>query len=159
MSDFTISTLPLAGGELALSPIPGRYGDYAADIAAWRDYGPAVVITMTTADEIATYAGDTLADDVASWGGQWVHFAVRDLGAPDSAESTRWAGISTMARQALDAGGRVLIHCRGGCGRSGMAALRLMVDCGEDGTEALTRLRATRPCAAESDAQLKWARG
>ena len=51
-----------------------------------------------------------------------------------------------------------MIHCFGGCGRSGMAALRLMVEAGEDADEALERLRAVRPCAVETDAQLRWAR-
>jgi len=57
----------------------------------------------------------------------------------------------------LQGGGRVLIHCRGGCGRSGMAALRLMIESGEEAGAALSRLRALRPCAVETEAQMAWA--
>ena len=52
----------------------------------------------------------------------------------------------------------MLVHCRGGCGRSGMAVLRLMVEAGEAPEEALARLRAVRPCAVETEAQMDWAR-
>jgi len=38
-----------------------------------------------------------------------------------------------------------------------MMALRLMVDAGEDPQVALTRLRETRPCAVEKEAQFIWA--
>ncbi len=54
-------------------------------------------------------------------------------------------------------GGRVLVHCMGGCGRSGMALLRLMVESGEPADRALARLRAVRPCAVETPEQLAWA--
>ena len=38
-----------------------------------------------------------------------------------------------------------------------MAALRLMVEAGEDGVAALARLREMRPCAVETEAQMAWA--
>ncbi len=38
-----------------------------------------------------------------------------------------------------------------------MAVLRLMVEAGEDPDAALARLRAVRPCAVETGAQLTWA--
>jgi len=58
----------------------------------------------------------------------------------------------------LSAGDRILVHCRGGCGRSGMAVLRVMIAAGEDADAALLRLRTVRPCAIETDAQMQWAR-
>jgi len=38
-----------------------------------------------------------------------------------------------------------------------MIALRLLVERGEDASSALARLRAARPRAVETDAQLAWA--
>jgi len=64
-----------------------------------------------------------------------------------------------LARQGGAGGGKVLVHCMGGCGRSGMAVLRLMVETGEPPHSALSRLRAARPCAVETDAQFDWAVG
>ena len=39
-----------------------------------------------------------------------------------------------------------------------MAALRLMIEVGEDPDAALKRLRAVRACAVETEAQMIWAR-
>ena len=39
-----------------------------------------------------------------------------------------------------------------------MVVLRLMVDSGEAAEAALDRLRAARPCAVETDAQMAWAK-
>lgn len=57
----------------------------------------------------------------------------------------------------LARGERIALHCLGGCGRSGMIALRLMVLSGEAAGRALERLRAARPCAVETEAQRVWA--
>jgi hypothetical protein len=38
-----------------------------------------------------------------------------------------------------------------------MALLRMMVDTGEPGAQALARLRAVRPCAVETEDQRLWA--
>jgi protein-tyrosine phosphatase len=54
-------------------------------------------------------------------------------------------------------GGSILLHCRGGQGRSGMIALRILVERGEEVSVALTRLRSERPGAVETEAQLIWA--
>ena len=51
----------------------------------------------------------------------------------------------------------VLVHCFGGCGRSGMLVLRVMIEAGEPAGTALKRLRQVRPCAVETEAQMAWA--
>ena len=55
------------------------------------------------------------------------------------------------------AGRGVAVHCRAGIGRSGMVALRLMIEAGEAPDDALARLRTVRPCAVETTAQMHWA--
>ena len=40
-----------------------------------------------------------------------------------------------------------------------MVVLRLMMECGERPAAALARLRAVRPCAVETQAQMAWAYG
>jgi protein-tyrosine phosphatase len=92
---------------------------------------------------------------MAAAGIGWVAFPVADYAVPP--RGADWDAVSARLRAVLAAGGRVLVHCRGGCGRSGMAALRLMVEGGEAPAAALARLRAVRPCAVETPAQMRWA--
>ena len=157
MSGFVIHALPVAGGILAIAPIPGVDGHYAQDLEHLGDWKPALVISMTTAVEMAASGAADLGADLQDAGTRWAHFPLEDFTAPDIEQVTLWPEISHTALAALRGGGRVLIHCRGGCGRSGMAALRLMVEAGEDANDALLHLRSIRPCAVETDAQMFWA--
>ncbi|WP_420569331.1 protein phosphatase [Thalassovita sp.] len=157
MPDFVIHALQLGDGILALSPLPGRGGDYDADLEHMREWQPAIVISMTTEAEMVAHGIRDLGQRLRDSGTRWVHLPVEDFGVPGADVAARWPEVSQAARKALTGGGRVLVHCMGGCGRSGMAALRLMVDAGQPPAEALAHLRRVRPCAIETRAQLDWA--
>lgn len=154
MEDFAIHALRVGEGELALSPMPGRAGDYPADLARILDWLPALVITMTMGAELDRSGAATFGDDLRAQGTQWRHCPVVDFGVDTGLD---WPPLRDEALGILARGGRVLTHCYGGCGRSGMMALRLMIAAGEGADAALTRLRALRPCAVETPAQLDWA--
>lgn len=124
MSGFGPFALAAGGGTLALSPLPGRGGDFTGDLARLCD---------------------------------WRHLPVTDFGVPGPDSAAAWPALAAEALAVLAAGGRVLVHCHGGCGRSGMVALRLMIGTGEGAEAALARLRAVRPCAVETGAQMEWA--
>ena len=157
MSAFVIYALSLYDGIVALSSLPGRNGEYPGDLQHLRDWQPAIVISMTTqAEMVAKGAGD-LGRDLQNMGTRWMHLPIEDFGAPTPEVEEAWHTAAKAALAAVQGGGRVLIHCNGGCGRSGMAVLRLMVEAGEAPDAALTRLRAVRPCAVETDAQMRWA--
>ena len=152
-----IHALSAGGGTLALSPMPGSGGDYRGDldhIAAWA---PAFVVTLVTQTELAVAGIADLGQDLRDKGTRWLHLPLNDMGVPDEGFLACWSEASTSVRRALLGGGRVLVHCRAGCGRSGMVALRLMIEAGEAADEALERLRVVRPCAVETEAQMRWA--
>jgi len=158
MSDFIIYALRVGGGTLALSPLPGASGDYPGDLAHICDWKPALVISLTTEAEMVAVGAGGLAADVQESGTRWISYPIPDFGTPSYDQIEAWNKASEAVRGALSGGGRGLVHCRGGCGRSGMVALRLMIESGEGADKALERLRNIRPCAIETDAQLNWAR-
>ncbi len=157
MTDLVLHALSVGGGLLALSQMPGRHGNYVSDLAFVREWRPSVVLTLTTRGELADHDADRFGADMKESGTRWVHLPVRDFGVPDEAFIEQWPATQEMALQALSGSGRVLVHCLGGCGRSGMVALRLMAEAGEEAEVALTRLRKVRPCAIETEAQMQWA--
>ena len=158
MTGFVIHALHVGGGTLALAPLPGASGEYAADMAHLRDWKPAFVITLVTPEEIAECEAFTLGADLQEAGTRWISFPVQDFGTPGPDQCAAWRDASGMMRAALKGGGRVIVHCKGGRGRSGMAALRLMVETGEAPDTALGRLRTVRPGAVETEDQMAWAR-
>ena len=63
-----------------------------------------------------------------------------------------WAdGAGERARDILRRGGTVVSHCRGGIGRAGTVASRLLIELGAaTPEEALRRVRKARPGAVET---------
>lgn len=157
MSEFAIHELRVGRGTLAISPIPSRTRHYGADRDRLLAWAPAFVLSMTNLAELARKGSGGLPGDLAAAGIGWRHLPVDDFGVPDATVMAAWPEASERARHHLARGDSVLVHCFGGCGRSGMAALRLMIEFGEAPAPALARLRAVRPCAVETPAQMAWA--
>jgi protein-tyrosine phosphatase len=154
---FQIFEVAVGTGFLGISPLPGRSGRYDEDLIKIFQWNPSIVFTMTTMAEMERGRAGTLKSDLTTAGVQWAHLPVPDFGAPPDETEALWRDASSRAHKALSNNGRVLAHCYGGCGRSGMAVLRLMAEAGEDPEVALQRLRDVRPCAVETDAQYQWA--
>lgn len=154
---MVIAELAVGGGMLGIGPMPGRGGNYTRDLAGVLAWGPALALTMTTGEELAAKGAEGLSDDLAGAGVAWLHLPIADFGAPSGETLAIWPAASARAREVLAGGGRVWVHCMGGCGRSGTAVLRLMVEAGEEPSTALARLRAVRPCAVETPEQFEWA--
>ena len=149
LAKFGIHQLNIGGGVLALSPIPAGAGLYVL-----RDWRPDLVVSMTTSAELQAAGLTGFADVLRDWGITWLHLPVMDFGTPVDMD---WPQVHVQVLPVLQCGGRILIHCKGGCGRSGMMILRLMIAAGQAPETALVNLRAVRPCAVETDAQLDWA--
>ena len=156
-SDFAIYPINVGAGQVALSPIPGRSGNYEADLSTVLHWTPDIVLTMTGLSELDRVGARGFGDDLQAAGVSWQHLPIIDFNTPSSEIEENWRDVSTQCADVLANGGRILSHCFGGCGRSGMMALRLMIDAGEDPQAALVRLRETRPCAVEKEAQFIWA--
>jgi protein-tyrosine phosphatase len=58
----------------------------------------------------------------------------------------------------LDSDGKVLAHCKGGLGRAGMVAARLLVERGVSPDEAIASVRRVRPGAIETGLQERYLR-
>ncbi len=157
MTGFAIAEIGAGGGRLALCPMPGHSGDYEGDLAGILRWRPALVLTMATGPELAAHGALRLSADLAAAGIGWRHLPVVDFSADSADLREGWDDASREALGHLAGGRGVLAHCLGGCGRSGMAVLRLMVELGEAPDVALARLRGVRPCAVETGAQYDWA--
>lgn len=154
---FEIFSLTVGGGRLGLCPVPGGTGDLAGDVGAVRDWGASHVLSLTELHEVETLGAQALPEALAALDVGWSCFPIRDFDVPDEADLAQWEELCAEFVELLSEGKRLLVHCRGGCGRSGMVVLKLMVLCGEAPEAALARLRAVRPCAVETPQQMHWA--
>jgi protein-tyrosine phosphatase len=151
-----ISEIDLGDGSiLALTACPGRKGDYAASLDSIRQWEPTAVLSLIEEQEFPFDSGK-FAADLGSKGIVWLRFPIRNYGTPEGNES--WPAIAEKVREILDGGGRMLIHCWGGLGRSGMVAARLLTEMGDAASDAINRVRQARPGAIETEAQEQWVR-
>ena len=137
----------LGGGLIGMAPQPQSTDEFA-QIA---QYAPQHFVTLTETHE---WKMDGFADAARASASHWHHHPVRDFTAANASINPLVDTLTT----ALSQQGKVFIHCRGGCGRTGMLAMRLLILQGEDPDTALSRLRSVRPCAVEKKSQEFWAR-
>lgn len=152
-----LHVLPVGGGMLALSPVPGAGGDYRGDLEHLASWRPAFVISVVTEAELAEAGALHLGQWVQDRGTRFLHLPVRAGAAPSAELGKKWAAARDQVRRALIGGGRVMINSRGGDGRAGMLALRLMIEAGEAPDEAEDRLRAVHDAAIGTREQMAWA--
>jgi protein-tyrosine phosphatase len=153
------------GGKIGMTLCPGKcqpqavtgpwQRDLALDVAAIKAFGADLLITLMEADELiaAAVPGETLRASVLSAGLDWLHLPIADFQAPDQAFEHLWAVHGTRVRGLLQTGKHVVLHCRGGRGRSGMIAARLLVEIGAAPEAAIAGVRSVNPLAMETSAQ------
>jgi ADP-ribosyl-[dinitrogen reductase] hydrolase len=153
-------------GALGVTLAPGKWdpgsasGGWARDLAADLDsiaaWQARVVVTLIELHEFDLLRIRSLSAEVRRRGMDWLHLPIRDVSIPDSAFEAAWPEHSAALRKRLAAGENVLVHCRGGLGRAGMIAARLLVDGGVDPEIAIFQVQSARPGAIETKPQENW---
>ncbi len=151
------------GGRIGMTFCPGKRDPWAmtgpwdrnlrVDLRAIADWGASALVTLMEAHELEHLGVPDLGDQTQAAGLTWLHLPIRDVSIPGPAFETAWQAAGAALRQRLGDGERIVIHCRGGLGRTGLVATRLLVELGEPPAEALARVRAARPGAVETREQ------
>lgn len=177
MQARTSQTHPLQIAEVRASPAHGRIGitfcpgkhDHSAATGAWaRDlasdldviesWGARLVLTLVESAELTALKVPDLGAAIESRGMQWRHLPIADYSVPTAAFEQQWAAQGAEIRALLRGGADVLVHCKGGLGRAGMIAARLLVELGTPPDEAIRAVRRVRKGAIETPSQLELVR-
>ncbi|MFC7474351.1 protein-tyrosine phosphatase family protein [Dankookia sp. GCM10030260] len=143
-----IDPLPLPGGGiLGITHAPGRHGSgLATDLAAIRAWGATDLLTL----QILSEQPPGMAVAVAAADLAWHVMPIPDMQVPGTAARTAWTGIAPHLAAVWAGGGRVVVHCAAGLGRSGTFAACLLVGYGLEPQAAIAAVRAARPGAIET---------
>ncbi|RAP42353.1 hypothetical protein BYZ73_06255 [Rhodovulum viride] len=169
----TSRTHPLQIAEVSVGPGHGRIGitfcpgkhDPVASTGAWaRDldadldtiagWGARLVLSLVEEAELVALKVPGLGAGVRARGMVWRHLPIRDYSVPDDFFERQWTTTGPEIRTILRQDGDVLVHCKGGLGRAGMIAARLLAELGVAPPEAIRAVRRARPGAIETPAQL-----
>jgi protein-tyrosine phosphatase len=162
-----IAVVPVGAGLVGLTICPGKRGDSVygaswerdldADVRVIREWGAAAVVTLIEDHEFEMLGVERLPKAVRDAGMEWHHLPIRDAQVPDTRFEAGWASAGARLGDRLRNGERVLVHCRGGLGRTGMVAARLLVEfAGATGQQALDIVREARPDSVETPEQEAW---
>lgn len=141
-------------GRIGLTILPGRRDrlrDLSRDLDALEHAATTHVLCLLSEDELRAYG---VPEALAAY--QQRQFTIKQLPIVDQGvctveqmrEAVRWM------EDAVRAGGRVVVHCVGGLGRSGLAVAAFLREQGLDSARALAVVRAARsPRAVETALQ------
>ncbi|WP_439813968.1 ADP-ribosylglycohydrolase family protein [Zavarzinia sp. CC-PAN008] len=127
--------------------------DLGLDLDAVRDWGAAAVLTLVEPAELVELGVPGLGAAVAARHMAWTHLPIPDVTAPGPRFEVAWQDAGEGVRALLRDGFDIVVHCKGGRGRAGTVAARLLVELGMDPAEAIIAVRQARQGAIETPAQ------
>jgi ADP-ribosyl-[dinitrogen reductase] hydrolase len=120
------------------------------DLDTIAEWNAAAVLTLVEQFELNDLMVPHLGQRVIDRHMEWFHLPIVDVSVPDAEFEKAWSTAGACLRSILRSGSNVLVHCRGGIGRAGTVAARLMVELGFDPEAAIDRVRSVRPGAIET---------
>ena len=125
--------------------------DLDLDLDRIRRWGATAVVSLITREEIMDLEVQGLSRAVADRHMEWWHLPIPDGQPPGPEFEKAWVHAGAAIRDRLRLGFDVLVHCKGGLGRAGTVAARLLVEFGERPDDAIDRVREARsPNALET---------
>lgn len=164
---ITTVTAP-CGGVVGMTIFPGKIQhatsgyfqrDLNQDLDLIKDWGAAAVVTLIPQSELNTLQVGNLGAAVEERDMLWLHLPITEAAVPDTHFERDWLYSGLRLRQLLRMGKRILIHCRGGLGRTGLLTARLLVELGLPSQEAVAQVRQARPGAIQTAAQERYVYG
>ena len=156
-------------GKIGITLCPGKkspstFGgiwdrDLVMDLTAIkRQFDPKAIVTLMPDDELSANKVPTLGQAVLDQGMEWFHLPIQDMTAPDVSFDNAWAKIGPRILHTIKLGGNVLVHCKGGLGRSGTIAALILIKFGIPNGLAIAQVRKARPGAIDIAEQEEYVR-
>ena len=148
-------------GRIGITLCPGKKQPVAAsgswdldlDLDKVQHWGATAVISLITDQELDCLKVRGLPDAVQKRHMEWWHLPIPDVQPPGPDFERAWETAGDAIRDRLQMGFDVLVHCKGGLGRAGTVAARLLVELGENPNSAIGKVRLARHRTIETSAQ------
>jgi len=131
------------------------------DMRAIRDFGAAALVTLMPDNELQSLrvSPHQMRDKASELGIEWYQLPIPDQGIPDQSFEDSWADAGRRLHALLEAGHNIVIHCKGGLGRTGTIAARLLIEFGADPRTAIQSVREARIGTIENSLQEQYVLG
>ncbi|QIT55289.1 hypothetical protein HC341_08780 [Aquisalimonas sp. 2447] len=157
------------GGVIGMTLCPGKIGpgnrhpwvrNLERDLDALDAWGTDCLITLMELHELIDYQAQDLGERARAQYGEsgWLHLPIMDCSTPDAVWEAQWQLWRDPLHDRLGRGERIVIHCLGGLGRTGLVACRILIERGMTPQQALEEVRTARPGAVETAPQEQYIR-
>ena len=107
-------------------------------------------------DELTINKVDMIGEAIIDRGLEWIHLPIKDMNGPDISFDNSWIKVVQNIVDRIHQGEHILIHCKGGLGRSGTIAALLLIELGIPNDKAIIQVRIARPGAIDIADQEKY---
>ena len=133
--------------------------DLDTDLRAIQDWGATALVSLMEQHEYLELKVGDMPRHIPA-GIQHFQLPMPDGGIPDAAWEREWEqNAGPKIRAALISDKKIVIHCKGGLGRTGLLAARLLIEFGMPLEDAILAVRKARPGTIETPAQEEYVRG
>ncbi|MEH6590960.1 MAG: cyclin-dependent kinase inhibitor 3 family protein [Halioglobus sp.] len=160
-------SVPDSTGRIGMTFCPGKKqrgamtGDWNRDLILDLDaiqiWGASVIVNLIEDHEMVELEVRD-AERHVPVGIDYIRLPIPDYGVPDRAWHQQWQLQGPQLRDRLRAGESIVLHCKGGLGRTGMVAARILVELGCTPQEAILAVREAREGAIETAGQETYVR-
>ena len=131
--------------------------DLTLDLEAIQAWGATVIVNLIEDHEMVDLGVQDTAQQLPA-GIDYLRLPIPDFGIPGTAWHAQWQveGPGLLAR--LRAGESIVLHCKGGLGRTGMIAARMLVELGCTPEDSIAAVRQARSGTIETREQEAYVR-
>jgi len=147
----------LGACTIGMAMCPGRQNhrnwsrDLIMDIQVLKNHGVELVITLMKHEELDRMQLTNLIAAIKENGMESIHFPITDKWLPDSID--QFCEIVNHVVGFIKAGRRMVVHCNGGKGRTGLLVVGCLIKLGLSQNEATEIIRTVRPGMLRNPAQ------
>ncbi len=149
-------------GRLGLTIAPGKRDDrwqrdLTVDLQRLRaEYDTGLLVSLMEPFEYRLLHIEGLFEAAQALGIRVARFPIVDVSVPPPSALPEFAALIWQVVDAMRGSRTVVVHCRGGKGRSGVVAACALVALGAEPNAAIAAVRRARPRAVETRAQEQW---
>ncbi len=168
-ADFVPEEHTKVSGRLGMTFAPGMKTsarrrrwerELEADLRALREeYGADVLVSVLEEHEYGSYGIPELLEQDLIGGLEVLRFAIEDMNVPKEAEAREYEKLIRSIVGRMREGKNVVVHCRGGLGRTGTVAACVLVTLEDySADEAIGSVRSARRGAVQTAEQEEFVR-
>jgi len=145
------------GARIIFTPCPGTKNvRLEASIKNLKQVDSTMLLTLMFDDEMRENHIQSISNLCKRYDMTWLQLAIVDDDIPNKAFEYKWKKYRQLVLSTLRGGGCIIIHCKGGTGRTGLVAAMILSCYGWPISKVISCIQNIRPNALKNTNQLAY---